>query len=383
MEEDQLQSGDWVDSYRIVRKIGFGGMAEVYEAWEEVLQRRIAIKILSTDANSNPDLVKRFQAEGRALARLNHDNIVNIYTLGEYNGHAYMAMEYIDGWTLDVFLQMHFCGFQEILRLFRHMLEGLAAAHDAGIIHRDLKPQNVMVDRSMCVKLVDFGIAKLNEEHSNVQTATGMLIGTLNYIAPELFDGAEATKQSDVYSLGLVLYFMLAGESPFSAKARLEVMEKIATVPLSLGANCETILPAGLKSLMDGMTSKFLPKRYRGAREALRALSKVDLASIPQEFRAAVPPQLHIANLEEVRKQSKKQGLDNLEIQLVGCLAAQFTLKAQSLFERKESISISDQALAEASKRYASAKRKMMLKVAYWNAHFMLAMGACAGAVII
>src|ERR1700754_1709652 len=128
MEQTLFQPGETIDTYKIVRKIGQGGMGEVYEAFEENLQRRIALKILSHEASSRPDLVRRFKAEARALARLEHGNIVRIYTLGEYKGQVYMAMEYVDGWTLDEYLRTHYFGLHEIKRLSHHLLEGLAAA---------------------------------------------------------------------------------------------------------------------------------------------------------------------------------------------------------------------------------------------------------------
>jgi tRNA A-37 threonylcarbamoyl transferase component Bud32 len=380
MEGTSLKPGDLVGPYKIVRKIGQGGMGEVYEAFEETLQRRIAVKILNHEASSRPDLVRRFNAEGRALARLQHANIVRVYTLDEHNGQIFMAMEYIDGWALDEYLRTHYFGLHEIMRLARHLLEGLAAAHSAGIVHRDIKPQNIMVDRQLQTKLLDFGIAKLDEDNGGVNTKTGVMLGTLNYIAPEIFNGGSATKQSDIYSLGLVLYLMFTGKSPFTAKTRLEIVEKVASTKVTFGPESNAILPASLKRIIYRMIAKNPYERYQSARDALHDLERVNLNALPEDLRPSLSSHMNIEMPDTLRAKCVQLGLEYFEIRLVVCLAAEITLKGQG-FAGQEHIVIGPQALTEAARRYVFAKRQMILKNAYTYSGFRWAAGALVTAL--
>lgn len=361
-----------IGPYRIVRKIGHGGMGEVYEAYEENLQRRIAIKILSREATSRPDIVSRFKIEGRVLAKLEHTNIVRIHALGEYKDQVYMAMEYVDGWTLDEYLRSRYFGLHEILRLARTMLEGLAVAHAAGVIHRDIKPQNVMVDRQLNTKLLDFGVAKLAEDTGGIKTVAGTMFGTLNYIAPEIFNGAPATKQSDIYSLGLVLYMMFTGKSPFVAKTRLEIIEKVANSRITFPPEARTILPNSLKNIILRMTAKNLHDRYQNVRDVLTDLAKVNLNALPTDLRPALASHMNIECPSDLRAKCAEIGLEYLEIRLVVCLAAEITLKSQN-WTGQDHIKIDTHALTEAARRYVFAKRQMVVKNAYSDSGFRTA----------
>lgn len=372
MESTLLAPNEMIGPYRIVRKIGHGGMGEVYEAYEENLQRRIAIKILSREATSRPDIVSRFKIEGRVLAKLEHTNIVRIHALGEYKDQVYMAMEYVDGWTLDEYLRSRYFGLHEILRLARTMLEGLAVAHAAGVIHRDIKPQNVMVDRQLNTKLLDFGVAKLAEDTGGIKTVAGTMFGTLNYIAPEIFNGAPATKQSDIYSLGLVLYMMFTGKSPFVAKTRLEIIEKVANSRITFPPEARTILPNSLKNIILRMTAKNLHDRYQNVRDVLTDLAKVNLNALPTDLRPALASHMNIECPSDLRAKCAEIGLEYLEIRLVVCLAAEITLKSQN-WTGQDHIKIDTHALTEAARRYVFAKRQMVVKNAYSDSGFRTA----------
>lgn len=381
MESDSLKAGDKIGPYKIVRKIGQGGMGEVYEAFEESLQRPIAVKILSGDASNQPDLVRRFKTEGRALARLEHANIVRVYILDEHEGRVYMAMEYIDGWTLDEYLRTHYFGLDEVLRLARHLLEGLASAHSAGIIHRDIKPQNIMVDRQLNTKLLDFGIAKVNEDNGGVNTVNGVMFGTLNYIAPEIFNGVPATKQSDIYSLGLVFYLMFSGKSPFSGKTRLEIVEKVANTKVTFAPESNAILPPALKKVIYRMIAKNLDERYTSARDALSDLEKVNLNALPRDLRPSLSAHMNIVCPDDLRAKCVNIGLEYFEIRLVVCLAAEITLKAQTWAGHGNMI-VGPQAMTEAARRYVFAKRQMIVRNAYRDSNLMLAIGGLVTAII-
>lgn len=350
-------------------------MGEVYQALEENLQRTLAIKVLAQPASANEDAVRRFIAEGRALARLEHGNIVRIYALGEHKGQVYMAMEYVDGWTLDEYLRTHFFGLHEIMRLARHMLEGLANAHAAGIVHRDIKPQNVMVDRNLNAKLLDFGIAKLHEDNDGVNTVAGMMLGTLNYIAPEIFNGVSASKQSDIYSLGLVLFLMFNGKSPFVGRTRLEIVEKVANARVRFTPGANTVLPTGLKNIIYKMTAKNVHDRYKNVRDILDDFNRINMNELPYDLRPSLASHMNIECPDELREKASSYGFEYLEIRMVVCLAAEITLKTQN-WTGQGNIKIGPQALTEAAQRFVFAKRQMVVRNAYENSGFKVALGA-------
>ena len=226
--------------YRIVEPIGAGGMGAVYKAYDNKLQRIVAIKLLPPEYVSQQDRRRRFFQEARAASALNHPHILTIYEVGEDDGSPYIAMEYVEGETLRQKIKQ---GLQikEILDIAIQIAAGLARAHELGIIHRDLKPENLMLSRDGYAKILDFGLAKLVAERDRalvadseqktlirgVETQSGTLMGTVNYMAPEQLLGQRVDRRCDVFSFGVVLCEMLTGIAPFVHDNRIDTMHAI------------------------------------------------------------------------------------------------------------------------------------------------------------
>src|SRR6476659_8135026 len=207
--------------YRLIEAIGHGGMATVYKAYQESLDRYVAIKVLLS--NRDPQFAARFKREARAIAALQHHNILPIYDYGEQNGLLYFVMQYVDtGVTLHDMLGRSIST-AETLRLIGHVLNALAYAHTRGVVHRDIKPANVLMPSPHWALLADFGIAKLLNDSQHL-TMTGFIIGTAAYMAPEQAAGKPIDARTDLYSLGIVLYEMLTGRVPFDAETPMALL---------------------------------------------------------------------------------------------------------------------------------------------------------------
>lgn len=371
-DSDQLKVGDQVGTYRIVRKIGAGGMGEIYEAWEEDLNRRVAIKIIAQRALENESVVERFRAEGRALAKLSNPHIVGVYLLGNIENRPYIVMEYIEGLPLQDFLLMHSCGLRDLVAIFRQVVLGLAAAHQAGIVHRDLKPHNILVDEKFNAKLIDFGIAKVYSDQASLQTTANVFIGTINYSAPEVLKGRAATSTSDIFSLGLVLYYMMTGDTPFTGSSQLEVMEKVRSQELSFAKHLGLYFPDELKQIVAKMTAKEPNERYQSCDEILEALKKIPFDELPPELNVASYPAIEIKNKEEVQEQCRKDGFDDSEIRFIISIATDLEAKRESFtaedsdktveIQLKKSIVISKASLVEAVGRFRLARSRLITK---------------------
>jgi len=215
--------------YRIERELGRGGMGIVYLARDTVLDRAVAFKELPPDLMGDPHMVERFRQEARVLARLSHPYIIQIFDLVEGSGRLWMAMEYVNGGSLDERLEQKKClAVPEVIRFGIQMAEALAHAHRQGIIHRDFKPANVLINRENNAKVGDFGIAKLMQGPKLTQT--GAVLGSPSYMSPEQATGEQADAQSDVYSFGVTLYEMLTGRPPFTGDT-LSVLTQHLTKP--------------------------------------------------------------------------------------------------------------------------------------------------------
>src|SRR5256886_3887637 len=226
--------------YRVLEKIGAGGMGTVYRAYDKKLQRVVALKLLPPEYVSQQDRRRRFFQEARAASALNHPHILTVYEVGEDDGKPYIAMEYVEGETLRQKIRSRALPVMETLEIAIQIAEGLARAHEAGIIHRDLKPENLMIRRDGYAKILDFGLAKLvaqreralaaNSEDKTlirVETESGTLMGTVNYMSPEQLLGQRVDRRCDVFSFGVVLCEMLTGTCPFVNKNRIDTMHAI------------------------------------------------------------------------------------------------------------------------------------------------------------
>src|SRR2546427_7834974 len=216
--------------YKVVRKLGAGGMADVYLAEDQELGRPVAIKILNDRHAQDDQFVERFRREAKNAASLSHPNIVSIYDRGEAEGSYYIAMEYLDGRTLKELLVRN--GPPPIpiaIDYARQILSALAFAHRNGIVHRDIKPHNIVVGGDGRLKVTDFGIARSG---ASQMTEVGSIVGTAQYLSPEQARGAPVDPRSDLYSLGIVLYEMLTGHVPFTGDTPVEIaMKHLSQIP--------------------------------------------------------------------------------------------------------------------------------------------------------
>lgn len=209
--------------YRILQSIGRGGMADVYLANDLILDNEeVAIKVLRTNYQTDQVAVTRFQREARAMAELNHPNIVAIRDIGEEDGQQFLAMEYVDGADLKKYIQDHApLSNAEVIRIMKEVLSAMTLAHQKGIIHRDLKPQNVLLTKDGTAKVTDFGIAVAFAETSLTQTNS--MLGSVHYLSPEQARGSKATVQSDIYAMGIMLFEMLTGHIPYDGDSAVTI----------------------------------------------------------------------------------------------------------------------------------------------------------------
>ncbi|WP_424349764.1 Stk1 family PASTA domain-containing Ser/Thr kinase [Latilactobacillus sp. 5-91] len=269
--------------YKIIRPIGEGGMANVYLAQDLILDRQVAVKVLRLDLRNDPDTVRRFTREALATTELNHPNIVSIYDVGEENSMQYIIMEYIKGTDLKKYIVEHFpIPYQRVIDIMTQILSAVQNAHAHNIIHRDLKPQNILVDEDGNVKISDFGIAIALSETAMTQTNT--LLGSVHYLSPEQARGAMATKRSDIYSLGIVLYELLTGMVPFEGESAVSIAIKHFQDEVPPVRNYDPRIPQALENVVLKATAKDPDERYSGV-DAMMA----DLATSLSASRAHEP----------------------------------------------------------------------------------------------
>lgn len=255
--------------YRVIRPLGMGGMGEVYEAEHELLGIRRALKVLSRRLASREDLAERLRIEARALARLRHVNLVEVNDLGvSSDGRVFFAMELLSGATLrDLLRRSGGLRVDQAIAIATQILDALDAAHLEGMVHRDVKPENVFVQRSGVVKLLDFGVAKALQGNSQLSplTAAGVAIGTPRYMAPEQAQGQQVDPRSDVYAVGLVFWEMLAGRPPYHHLDALAAVVTAASQGLPDIATTGVSVPADVKAALQRATSRSPADRYRSA----------------------------------------------------------------------------------------------------------------------
>jgi serine/threonine-protein kinase len=264
------------DRYLIQKKLGEGGMGQVYLAEHVKMGRRCAIKIMTPGTMNDPDAISRFNREAANASRISHANVCQIYDFGETSdGLIYLAMEFIEGRSLTALLEESpVLSLPRAAALIAQCAEALQAAHDLGIVHRDLKPDNIMVITARgkdTVKVVDFGIAKAMGQEGTAQkvTKTGFVVGTPEYMSPEQLAGDPVDGRSDIYSLALVLYRAVTGKLPFAADTAQETMiKRLTDEPLPLAAARPDLrFPPGLQRVMDRALARSPDSRYRGAAE--------------------------------------------------------------------------------------------------------------------
>ncbi len=260
--------------YRLEEKLGSGGMSTVYRAYDPTLERRVAIKLMHRDITDDPDQLERFRREARAVARLSHPHVVTVIDFGEDDGTPYIVLECVDGETLKERIRR--MGRLPVVEAVAYAIEigrALSAAHAEKLVHRDVKPQNVLIDSEGRGKVTDFGIARSLEAHG--LTATGRVLGTTDYVSPEQALGRDVTQQSDVYSLGIVLFEMLTGEVPFTAESQVAVAMKHVKEPLPDVQKRRPEVSASLAAVLEHSTAKETGNRYATADDMVHDLEEV------------------------------------------------------------------------------------------------------------
>jgi eukaryotic-like serine/threonine-protein kinase len=251
--------------YQVVRKLGAGGMANVYLAEDQELGRRVAIKILNDRHANDEQFVERFRREAKNAAALSHPNIVSIYDRGEAEGTYYIAMEYLDGRSLkELILSRGPAPLNVAIEYVRQILSALRFAHRHGIVHRDIKPHNVLVDAEGRVKVTDFGIARAG---TSQMTEAGSIVGTAQYLSPEQARGTAVDQRSDLYSLGIVLYELVTGTLPFNGDTPVEIAMKHLSQTPELPSHLRPELPRELDLVVTRALAKDPDERYQSAEE--------------------------------------------------------------------------------------------------------------------
>ncbi|MEO8657868.1 MAG: serine/threonine-protein kinase, partial [Bryobacteraceae bacterium] len=267
--QQKLPDGSTLAQYRILDRLGSGGMGEVYKAMDTRLQRVVALKVLAGTGFEDKTM-KRALAEARAASSLNHPNIATVYEMGQVDGFSFIAMEYVEGETLAARLRRGAMPVSEIREIGRQIAEALGEAHAKGVVHRDIKPANIALTAKGTAKILDFGVAKLVSAHAettHARTLPGLVVGTLQYMSPEQLRGEPVDGRSDLFSLGAVLYEMTAGRGPFDADSPTAVMAKILH-------ESPAPKPGPLEGVILRCLEKDRSRRFQTAGDVIAALSQ-------------------------------------------------------------------------------------------------------------
>lgn len=281
-----VHEGDLVSHYKIHSQIGAGGMGEVYLATDTLLDRKVALKLLPSEATSDQSRVRRFLQEAKAASSLNHPHIITIHEVGSTNSTYFIAMEFIDGVSLREAINSGQFQIGRIIEIATQVALALTAAHEVNIIHRDIKPENIMMRDDGFVKVLDFGLAKLlqqdiiePEASTLLNTADGIVLGTLSYMSPEQARGQEVDARTDVWSLGVVLYEMVSGRRPFEGTNRSDVLASLLDREPAPLARYSPSVPADLDRIIRKTLAKDPNERYQTARGLL-----VDLKTLNHDL---------------------------------------------------------------------------------------------------
>ncbi len=266
--------GQKIQNYNVEELLGEGGMGTVYRATDTLLQRSVAVKILHPHLVRDTTFFERFRNEAILSAKLNHSNVAVLYNFLRDRNDNFMVMEYVDGTNLEKLLKQNGgLPFESVLKIMIQALDGLHHAHEKGILHRDIKPANLMLTREGIVKLMDFGIARM--VGSQRITRADRIVGTLEYMAPELLDGSEASVQSDLYAIGVLMYELLSGKMPFEASTDSTLITQILTKkPIPLRSRIGN-LPKKVEEILDTLLQKKPEKRYESAADLRQLLSTI------------------------------------------------------------------------------------------------------------
>ena len=353
--------------YEIIRYIGGGGMSRVYLARDMILDRDVAIKILNYDFSNEEELKRRFMREALSATSLTHPNIVNIYDVGEDGDFYYLVMEYVDGQTLKEYIVEHGpLTPEQAIPIMEQLVSAISNAHYNGIIHRDIKPQNILMDHDGNVKITDFGIAMALS--ATVQTRTNSVLGTVHYLSPEQARGGMATKKSDIYALGIVLYELLTGKLPFSGESAVAIaLKHLQEDTPSIKALFPTI-PQSVENVILKATAKESIVRYQSAEEMLEDLSTVLLPERANEVRFT--PTFDDEATMVIPIVNDKTSYDDIEAtKKVDPVVPLETAKSQDVEEKQENEEIDEKAAsatASSTKKAKKTPEKKKRKKALW-----------------
>lgn len=290
------------DRYQIIRTIGEGGMANVYLAYDTILDRNVAVKILRGDLAEDEKFVRKFQREAISASSLSHPNIVEMYDVGEDDGRYFIVMEYVEGVTLKNLIKRRGAlTLSEVIDIMLQLTSAIACAHDSYIIHRDIKPQNVLILDDGRVKITDFGIAMaLN---SNELTQTNSVMGSVHYLPPEQANGTGATIKSDIYSLGILMYELITGNLPFKGDSAVEIAIKQMKEPIPSIVEQNPNIPQSVENIILKASAKNPKNRYESARQMYE-----DLTTCLDESRLKEPKYVYpYPEFEEEKKVTREK----------------------------------------------------------------------------
>ncbi|MGD2050284.1 MAG: protein kinase, partial [Chloroflexota bacterium] len=309
--------------YQIISRVGRGGMARVYKAYQASLDRLVALKVLHSHLAEDPDFVGRFEREAAAVARLRHPNIVQVFDYDKQDDLYFIVMEFVEGPTLKAEISErakrqddpgpHLFDLDEVVRLFSALADAIDYAHSSGMIHRDLKPGNIMFTTEGRVMLTDFGLAKL--VYASKQSATGALSGTPAYMAPEQVEGGRVDERSDIYSLGVMLFELFAGRTPFIADTPYKIMTMHVTEEVPSLSQFNSDLPADLETVIFKALSKDPDRRFQSAGEFSGALQEATGVFVIQSTTGGqVAPIATLADSQEMTPASSIVGVSELSL---------------------------------------------------------------------
>lgn len=310
--------------YKIIEKIGAGGMADVYLALDTVLNREVAIKTLRGDLSNNPVALLRFKREANAGSGLNHPNIVEVYDVGEYDNVQYIVMEYVKGPTAkELIFRRGSLELKESVDFMLQLSYGISKAHAQGIVHRDIKPQNILVKSDGTLKVSDFGIAQA--EDALQLTKVDSVMGSVHYLAPEIVRGEGASFQSDIYAMGIIFYEILTGKPPFEGDMPVEIAMKQLKDPVPSVKDFNPNIPNSIVNIINKATAKNISNRYKTVDEMIRDLQSAlsDARRNETLWEPILPAQdetIMIDTLEEVKKEPKKNKLTKKKKIIIGSL---------------------------------------------------------------
>ena len=274
--------------YQILRPLGEGGMANVYEAQDLVLQRKVTLKMLRLDLQDDPHAIARFKKEANLLTKLDNPHIVKIYDFGNEHGIPYLIMEYVKGMDLKSYLKKNYpLPFPQVVNIMEQILAAVKTAHQMGIIHRDLKPKNILIDNYGKIKVTDFGISIVTLDSTITKTNT--MIGSVHYISPEQARGSIITKQSDIYSLGVILFELLTNRLPFEGKTAVSIAVKHYRDNFPSVRQFNPQVPQSLENIVFHATAKSLNDRYHNVDEMASDLKTALLPVRAHEPRWEIP----------------------------------------------------------------------------------------------